>query len=133
MNFKSGDKHTNRHTQRHIALALVELLLSQLKNILVLGSKIYRLGTSAPRQPLSPADPTFPFYWHTLGVPEEPVTVVQKNGIVTRMMKLIKLRGYVMDYPSSTISIHVNEHLSLRMTAYIFINCSVSNLHVKGK
>ena len=103
------------------------------KNILVLGSKIYRLGTSAPRQPLSPADPTFPFYWHTLGVPEEPVTVVQKNGIVTRMMKLIKLRGYVMDYPSSTISIHVNEHLSLRMTAYIFIACSVSNLHVKGK
>ena len=119
-------------TNRHISLALVELLLLQLKNILVLGSKIYRLGTSAPRQPLSPADPTFPFYWHTLGVPEEPVTVVQKNGIVTRMMKLIKLRGYVMDYPSSTISIHVNEHLSLRMTAYIFIIAAFQTYMPKG-
>ena len=33
MNFKSGDTQTNKQTNRHISLALVELLLSQLKSI----------------------------------------------------------------------------------------------------
>ena len=36
MNFTNGtDKQTNRLTDRHISLALVELLLSQLKNAYV--------------------------------------------------------------------------------------------------
>ena len=70
----------------------------------VLGSKIYRLGTSAPRT-RDVGDLGFPEFPYTMKTDAESVHVVQKNGLVTRMIKLVKMRAF--SSTSHFIDVHV--------------------------
>ena len=77
-----------------------------------LGSKIYRLGTSAPRRGTIPPSMGFPKFYYTLKTEDDDVTVVQKNGLVTRMIKLFKIRGFSED-TANVMNVHVNPHKTL--------------------
>ena len=77
-----------------------------------LGSKIYRLGTSVPRRGTPPPPMEFPNFYYTLKTEDDAVTVVQKNGLVTRMIKLFKIRGFSED-TADVMNVHVNSHKTL--------------------
>ena len=79
--------------------------------ISTLGSKIYRLGTSAPRIGSRPPPMGFPIFYYTLKTEDDAVTVVQKNGLVTRMIKLFKIRGFGEE--QNVMNVHVNLHKTL--------------------
>ena len=73
-----------------------------------LGSKIYRLGSSAPRTELA-SQLEFPRIYYTLKADDDAATVVQKNGLVTRMIKLFKVRGFSENI-GNPMNVHVNPH-----------------------
>ena len=73
----------------------------------MLGSKIYRLGTSAPRT-RDVGDLGFPEFPYTMKNDAESVNVVQKNGLVTRMIKLVKMRAFTSTGDANdVIDVHV--------------------------
>ena len=72
----------------------------------VLGSKIYRLGTSAPRTTSVSGGLGFPSFLNTMKTDAESVNVVQKNGLVTRMIKLVKMRA--VSSTDDAINVHVS-------------------------
>ena len=91
-----------------IGLDLIDLPSTNDLMISDLGSKIYRLGSSVLRTgPASPME--FPRFYYTLKADDDAVTVVQKNGLVTRMIKLFKIRGFSED-TANVLNVHVNLH-----------------------
>ena len=60
---------------------------------------------------------------------EDPVSVVQKNGLVTRMIKLVKVRGFSSD--GDAIDIHVKFTQNSFWRFIVRINFSDSNLRAQ--
>ena len=75
------------------------------------GSKVYRFGSSVPRT-IAPGL-SFPSFPYTLKSDEESVSVVQKNGLVTRMIKLVKVRGF-----SSVDNVEIDIHVKSTQNSF---------------
>ena len=85
----------------------------------MLGSKIYRLGTSISRT-TDVGGLGFPRFPYTMKTDAESVNVVQKNGLVTRMIKLVKMRAFSSSW-DDRIDVNVNSTIHIQTLFWQFL------------